>query len=269
MAIFGDYSRLFRLFYVREFAGNNAFSLNSFVSTMKRFVFDEKAEDVIEKKFGCKRKLPANDSTSSFAAEVESALYLFPVLNSRSAEVFREFHDFTLTTGNPMGSVLASKRNTCRICNEALSVDMRSHVVVIYHAQRGTYLGSRLMKFCRGCKLHEHYGYWTLNGQRHFDENCLENEFLLSSEDTAFDMSLIRQCGNFLVVGAVPFSTFAKTYNRQFGYSVEANEDSEGQLAEEPKGSVKRMKRLVSFLNKCCSAIASFNTTFCLKYVMR
>lgn len=269
MAIFGDYSRLFRLFYVREFAGNNAFSLNSFVSTMKRFVFDEKAEDVIEKKFGCKRKLPANDSTSSFAAEVESALHLFPVLNSRSAEVFREFHDFTLTTGNPMGSVLASKRNTCRICNEALSVDMRSHVVVIYHAQRGTYLGSRLTKFCRGCKLHEHYGYWTLNGQRHFDENCLENEFLLSSEDTAFDMSLIRQCGNFLVVGAVPFSTFAKTYNRQFGYSVEANEDSEGQLAEEPKGSVKRMKRLVSFLNKCCSAIASFNTTFCLKYVMR
>ena len=183
--------------------------------------------------------------------------------------LFREFHDFTLTTGNPMGSVLASKRNTCRICNEALSVDMRSHVVVIYHAQRGTYLGSRLTKFCRGCKLHEHYGYWTLNGQRHFDENSLENEFLLSSEDTAFDMSLIRQCGNFLVVGAVPFSTFAKTYNRQFGYSVEANEDSEGQLAEEPKGSVKRMKRLVSFLNKCCSAIASFNTTFCLKYVMR
>ena len=49
------------------------------------------------------------------------------------------------------------------------------------------------------------------------------NEFLLSSEDTAFDMSLIRQCGNFLVVGAVPFSTFAKTYNRQFGFSVEAN----------------------------------------------
>lgn len=29
---------------------------------MKRFVFDGKAEDVIEKKIGCKRKLPANDS---------------------------------------------------------------------------------------------------------------------------------------------------------------------------------------------------------------
>ena len=109
MAIFGDYSCLFRLFYVREFAANNAFSLNSFFSTMKSFVFDGKAEDVIEKKIGCKRKLPANDSTSSFAAEVESALHLFPVLNRRSAEVFREFHDFTLTAGNPMVSILASK----------------------------------------------------------------------------------------------------------------------------------------------------------------
>ena len=76
---------------------------------------------------------------SSFVAEVESAVHLFPVLNSRSVEVFKEFHDFTLTTGHPTGSVLASKRNTCRICNRTLSVDINSHVIVIYHAQRGTY----------------------------------------------------------------------------------------------------------------------------------
>ena len=244
--VFGDYSRLFRLFYVKEFAGINAFSLNSFVSTVKRFIFNEKAEDIVEEKVGRKRKLSADDSASSFVAEVESAVHLFPVLNSRNVEVFKEFHDFSLTSGYPMGSVLASKRNTCRICNKALSVDINSHVIVIYHAQRGTYLGSRITKCCRGCKLHEHYGYWTLNGQRQFDENCLENEFLLSSEDTAFDMSLIRQCDNFLVVGAVPFSTFARTYNRQFGYSLEVNDDSEAQLVGEPKGGVKRMKRLVS-----------------------
>ena len=30
---------------------------------MKRFVFDEKADDVVEKKIGCKQKLSADDST--------------------------------------------------------------------------------------------------------------------------------------------------------------------------------------------------------------
>ena len=31
-------------------------------------------------------------------------------------------------------------------------------------------------------------------------------------------LSLIRQCANLLIVGAVAFSTYAKSYNRLFGY---------------------------------------------------
>lgn len=60
------------------------------------------------------------------------------------------------------------------------------HAVVIYHSERGTYLGSRVTKFCRNCKVYEHYGFWTEDGIKHVDTTCLENEFLLSSEDTAF-----------------------------------------------------------------------------------
>ena len=33
-------------------------------------------------------------------------------------------------------------------------------------------------------------------------------------------LSLIRQCANLLIVGAVAFSTYAKSYNRLFGYHV-------------------------------------------------
>ena len=32
-------------------------------------------------------------------------------------------------------------------------------------------------------------------------------------------LSLIRQCANLLIVGAVAFSTYAKSYNRLFGDS--------------------------------------------------
>ena len=70
------------------------------------------------------------------------------------------------------------------MCGKALAVDPNTHVVVIYHEQRGSYLGSRVTKCCRSCKVYEHYGYWTQEGKRHFNDDCLSNEFLLSSATT-------------------------------------------------------------------------------------
>ena len=93
----------------------------------------------------------------------------------------------------------------------------KTHVVVIYRERRGTYLGSRVTKYCNNCKVYEHHGYWTMEGERKFETDCPQKEFLLSS-DRAVDLSLLRQFANLLVVGAVPFSTYAKSYNRRFGY---------------------------------------------------
>ena len=55
--------------------------------------------------------------------------------------------------------------------------------------------------------VHEQYGYWTTSGKRELERDCLENDFLLSSEDTAVGLSLIRQCANLLIVGTLAFST--------------------------------------------------------------
>ena len=63
------------------------------------------------------------------------------------------------------------------------------------------------------CKIYEHHGYWTLNGKRQFDLECLDDEFFLSSEDTAFQTSLLKDCANFFIVGAVLFATFTMLYN--------------------------------------------------------
>ena len=57
-----------------------------------------------------------------------------------------------------------------------------------------------------------------MSGKRQFESDCLEIDFLLSSEDTAAGLCLIRQCANLLIVGAVAFSTYAKSYNRLSGY---------------------------------------------------
>ena len=70
---------------------------------------------------------------------------------------------------------------------------------------------------------------------------CLEIDFLLSSEDTAVGLSLIRQCANLLIVGAVAFSTYAKSYNRLFGYH--GNLEVTGSLVTEDSRHSCRIKR--------------------------
>ena len=93
-----------------------------------------------------------------------------------------EFHDFSMNCGQPMGTVLISKHATSvDFAKKGLSVDTNIHVVVIYHEGRRPYLGSRVTKCCRGCKVYEHYGYWTKDEKRQFDDDCLEKGFLLLS----------------------------------------------------------------------------------------
>lgn len=207
-----------------ETIGHIFLSLFNLTSVIKRYVYneteDERALDV-----------------EAFAAESQSLRYLNPDIEMSSERHFQQFHDFTLKCGQPMGTLLVTDKENCRKCGKALVLDKKSHPVIIYHTQRGTYIGSRLVKQCRKCQIHEHYGHWTIEGQKHFDAATLQLPFLLSTEDTAFDMILLKECSNLLVVGAVPFSTFASAYNRRFGYRNISNKD------EKPK--FKRLKRYV------------------------
>ncbi len=185
-----------------------------------------------------------------FAGETRSLLYLCKsgnVTKGFKAD-FREFHDFSINCSMPMASVLVSKRDSCRRCNRILVVDGKPHVVVIYHIFLGSYLGCRITKCCRKCKIYEHYGFWLENGERYFDEEFEKMDFMISSEETVFDMMLMRENASLLVMGTLPFRTFAASYNQWFGYgSTMRNENGE-------KSKVKRMKRFDTFhviLSQC------------------
>ncbi len=145
---------------------------------------------------------------------------------------FREFHNFTINCGMPMASILVSKRDCCRRCNKRLVVDGKPRVVVIYHIFHGTYLGSRITRCC-----YEHYGFWIENGERYFEDM----EFLISSEETVFDMTLMRENASLLVMGVLPFRTFTASYNRQFKYGSSLGN------ANREKNKVKRMIRFETF----------------------
>ena len=115
---------------------------------------------------------------------------------------------------------------------------MASLLQLFYSNHHSTYLGSRLTKVCRKCKIYEHHGYWSVEGKRHFNRECLSSEFLLSSENTAFQIDVLTEFSNLLIIGAVPFSTYASSYNRRFQYSKVTT-------TNEVDSRVKRMKRYV------------------------
>ena len=95
-----------------------------------------------------------------------------------------------------------------------------------------------MTKVCRRCKIHHYYGYHTQDGQKRYDYDVLHLDYLQAFEDTAFDMQLLKECGSLLVLGALPFSTYASSYNKRFGYNKKEKQDDQNP-------AVKRIKRYV------------------------
>ena len=73
--------------------------------------------------------------------------------------------------------------------------------LTVYYSTRETYIGCRLTKRCGKCRLYEHYGFWTEGGLKMFDESFWNREFLLSTEDTAVDMYVLKYYIHEFVMG--------------------------------------------------------------------
>ena len=166
--------------------------------------------------------------SSNFVAKTQNLLYFHPSLLKSYREFFRDFHDFTLKCASQLQLSLVPQEIYIESVKESWCSRTKQFL----------FLGSRLTKLCRKCKIYEHHGYWSVDGKRHFNRGYVLSEFLLSSEDTAFQMDVLAQCNNILVIGAVPFSTYAASYNRRFQYSKIATTNDIG-------AKVNRMKRYV------------------------
>ena len=204
-----NYSGPSRLQYAFTTIGDIFSKTVNLASVIKLYVYNHQAleEDTPEEDVGI------------FTAATQSLLYVHSDLLITERNRFREFHDFSLMCGQPMATVLLSSKENCRNCHNQLYLDPKAHAFVIYSLHRGTYLGCRFSKLCRKCKLHQHYAYCTQDGKKTYHLDVLNLDFIQSSEDTAFDVQLLEECCNLLVVGAMPFSTYASSYNRRFGYN--------------------------------------------------
>ena len=117
--------------------------------------------------------LRSHGSADNFIGETQGLLYLHPSLLRSKKKHFRDFHDFTLWWGTPLGTISGAKRDKCRNCGKKLAIDGKVFPVFIYSCQRGSCSGSRLTKHCHYCKLYEHYRYYSMNGTRQYDRDVL------------------------------------------------------------------------------------------------
>ena len=226
--LLNNYPRLSRLQFVFSTIGDIFSKTVKFPAIVKQFVYHEQPTDT-------EQPNESNDDVAIFSAEVRTLRFLHSEMFISEKDRFREFHDYTLMCSQPMATVLLSPQETCKNCHKQLSLDPKPHPIVIYSLNKGTYLGCRMTKVCRKCKLHQHYGFST-QGNEKYSLDILDFNFMLSSEDTAFDTELLKECGNLLVIGATPFSTYASSYNRRFGYN-------KTERSEQHSTTVKRMKR--------------------------
>ena len=232
--------------FVFKSVGDICIKMLGLASGIEKFVWGESGSQEVDKQ-DC---IDNNSVSSSFVAATQNLLYFHLSLLKSDKELFRDFNDFTVKCGKPIETVLSSSRDVCRKCGRKLVFENKAIPVVIYSDHRGTYLRSRLTKMCRKCKIYEHHRYWSVDGKRHFHRDSVLSEFLLSSEDTAFQMDVLAECNNLLVIGTVSFSTYAASYNRRFQYCKMAT-------TNDIDPTVKRMKR---YVDNYCKGKASLGT---------
>jgi hypothetical protein len=216
---------LFRSLYLLNLIGTPVIYATSILQTAFKFVFGKSADD--SEGHVLSEAGDENALCGQFSASVDNLLHMFPEISSFArpgADLFRSFHDFSLENGVPAAAVLMSERTECRRCGKSLHIDQNWKPIVVYHLTRGTYLGCRISKSCSNCKIYEHYGFFTESGNKTFDTDCLTKEFLMSTDETAIDMMLLRYVNEDVIQGAVSFLLKSKVYNTVHGYSSTVNE---------------------------------------------
>lgn len=129
---------------------------------------------------------------------------------------------------SPMGLILISSKSKCCVCGgKLLTRGDRPSRVTLYTESLGTVPGSHYQKYCqnirRGCKLVQHYGYHT-NGDfesgLRYDDNWEDHKYFLSSQETGFELAMLKRFDGELLIGQVSYHQKAEIYNMVHEYGV-------------------------------------------------
>ena len=110
-------------------------------------------------------------------------------------------------------------RKLCRICNKTLSKDEKPNEVICY-TRDGTKSAWRYKRKCRRCSIQENVTYFNRGKNRYLDvTEALEAKWILSTEDTAIEIELLKDFELELLIGYLTFRSKCDIYNSKFGYN--------------------------------------------------
>ena len=105
-----DYNRLIRFLSVLYFVGRSFLKSSTLTSVVKRYVFGEKEVVLRGKEVVKKRK--NFEGEDEFVGNRGVFFYLFPGIGDVE-HGFRDFYEFTVNCGQPMGTGLITEREIC------------------------------------------------------------------------------------------------------------------------------------------------------------
>lgn len=125
-----------------------------------------------------------------------------------------------------LGMILISDKQRCVLCNGKLLLRAdRPSNITLYTDSYGTLPALHYRKYCansrKGCNVVQHYGYYTRGlSQLHFNSDWDRLQYFVSSQETAFELQILRNFDYELLIGLVSYKQRAEIYNAIHGYEA-------------------------------------------------
>ncbi len=112
--------------------------------------------------------------------------------------------------------------------------------MTLYTETLGTVPATHFHKFChnhrKGCKVVQFYGYYKSgSGHMHYNDNWMKLAYFLSSQETGFEMSMLRKFDVELLIGQISYKQKADIYNVSKGYDTTKKQCSTIVKDKEPR----------------------------------
>ena len=136
----------------------------------------------------------------------------------------KELFDHNGFEGHPLGIILISLNEICKMCSGKLRVKAdRPSFPTVYSDELGTVSATHFRKYCSnhalGCSFTQHYGFHTSSGSDIvYDTDSLQLPFFLSSHSTAFQTKMLSSLSAEVLLGHISYRQRAEIYNYCYGY---------------------------------------------------
>ena len=152
-------------------------------------------------------------------AFVENLKYLEPETFISENDLEKELHAFIGHKKQPLGIILLSPNNNCKICKSSLIVKAdRPSRVTVYTDNYGTIGSTHYRKVCKrfrsSCPFVQHYGFYSMGGTDiTYDEDFKSLPYFLSTRETAFEMAMLKKLDVEVLIGQLSYKQRSEIYN--------------------------------------------------------